>query len=271
MELKRKKPEAHILTITPDLASRILNTSPGNRRQRGWYVDLLAAAMKRDEWKVTNQGIGIDSLGRLRDAHHRLTACIKSGVPFESLVVFGLDPSVYEVIDTGIKRNVEDLLDIESRIAQPLRLGASFTLSNQKPTAAQLKPFMKCGLYDALKALTEYCGTSRKYYSSAAMKLAAVITIMNGGNADFVMQQYRGLCLLDFDNLSSSAKGLIRQVNSKKVNTVDQRDTLARGFKVFDFDRRDISKIQITDVDLALAAATVREVLQYHIENTEEV
>ena len=52
------------MDITPAMAKEMLETSPGNRRLRGWYVDLLAAAMKRGEWRVTSQGIGFDVIER---------------------------------------------------------------------------------------------------------------------------------------------------------------------------------------------------------------
>lgn len=100
MKFAKQKPEATVMDISPTLAKEMLETSPGNRRLRGWYVDLLAASMKRGEWRVTSQGIGFDILGRLRDAHHRLHACIKSGVSFQSVVVFGMRTDAYEVTDT---------------------------------------------------------------------------------------------------------------------------------------------------------------------------
>ena len=75
------------MDITPT-TKEMLETSPGNRRLRGWYVDLLAAAMKRGGGESYKPGIGFDLLGRLRDAHHRLNACIQAGIPFTSVVVF---------------------------------------------------------------------------------------------------------------------------------------------------------------------------------------
>ena len=46
------------------------------------------------------------------DGQHRLMACISSGTPFEALVITGLDPSVFSVIDRGATRSNGDILGI---------------------------------------------------------------------------------------------------------------------------------------------------------------
>lgn len=262
MKFAKQKPEATVMDISPTLAKEMLETSPGNRRLRGWYVDLLAASMKRGEWRVTSQGIGFDILGRLRDAHHRLHACIKSGVSFQSVVVFGMRTDAYEVTDTGMMRTYADRLDEDRAVADVLRLGCQYALNNSKPTIDQMRPIIDAGLGDAARALIEFCGSERKYYATAPMKLAACITIMNGGNADFVLQQYRALCSLDFEAMSKSAQAIVRQVDSGKARANETREVLARGFRVFDKDRHGISKIQISDADIDAAVELVRSVLR---------
>jgi hypothetical protein len=258
----RQKPEATVMDITPEMAKEMLATSAGNRRLRGWYVDMLAAAMKRGEWRVTSQGIGFDVYGRLRDAHHRLHACIQSGVTFQSVVVFGMRPDAYEVTDTGMVRTYADRLGEDRAVADVLRLGCQYVLGTTRPTIDQMRPIISAGFGDAAKALIEFCGSKRKYYSSAPMKLAACITIMNGGDADFVLRQYRAMCCLDFEAMSRSAQALVRQVDSGKTRAYDTREVLARGLRVFDKDRHGISKIQISDADMDAAVELVRSVLR---------
>jgi hypothetical protein len=258
----RQKPEATVMDITPEMAKEMLATSAGNRRLRRWYVDLLAAAMKRGEWRVTSQGIGFDLHGRLRDAHHRLHACIQSGVTFPSVVVFGMRPDAYEVTDTGMLRTYADRLGEDRAVADVLRLGCEYALGTTKPTVDQMRPIIDAGFGAAAKALVEFCGSKRKYYSSAPMKLAACITIMNGGDADFVLHQYRAMCCLDFEAMSRSAQALVRQVDSGKTHANNTREVLARGLRVFDKDRNGISKIQISDADIDAAVELVRSVLR---------
>jgi hypothetical protein len=262
MKFAKSKAEATVMDITPAVAKEMLETSPGNRRLRVWYVDMLAAAMKRGEWRVTSQGIGFDVLGRLRDAHHRVNACIQSGVSFPSVVVFGMRTDAYEVTDTGMVRTYADRLDEDRAVADVLRLGCQYALGSTKPTIDQMRPIIDAGFGDAARSLIEFCGSKRKYYATAPMKLAACITIMNGGNADFVLHQYRAMCSLDFDAMSKSAQALVRQVDSGKTRANDTREVLARGFRVFDKDRNGISKIQISDADIDAAVELVRSVLR---------
>jgi hypothetical protein len=266
MKFARQKPEAAVMEISPALAKEMLETSPGNRRLRKWYVDLLAAAMKRGEWRVTSKGIGFDDLGRLRDAHHTLNAVIKSGVIIQSVVVFGMRTDAYEVIDTGLLRTYADRLDEDRRVADTLRLGCQYAIGTTKPTVDQMRPIINAGFGDAARSLIEFCGTARKYYSSAPMKLAACVTIMNGGDADYVLQQYRALCNLEFEFMSKSAQSLVRQVDSGKTRANDSREVLARGFRVFDRDRGDVSRIQISQPDLDAAVELVRSVLRYSVD-----
>jgi hypothetical protein len=263
MKFAKQKAEATVMDITPAMAKEMLETSPGNRRLRGWYVDLLAAAMKRGEWRVTSQGIGFDVIGRLRDAHHRLNACIQSGVSFPSVVVFGMRTDAYEVTDTGMVRTYADRLDEDRAVADVLRLGCHYALGTFKPTIDQMRPIIDAGIGDAARSLIKFCGSKRKYYATAPMKLAACIAIMNGENADFVLQQYRALCSLDFNAMSKSAQALVRHVDSGKARaTTHTREVLARGFRVFDRDLHGVSRIQISDADIDAAVELVRSVLR---------
>jgi len=259
-------PKAWVQTITPELAKDLLATSPGNRKLRQWYVHLLAGAMKRNEWRVTSQGIGIDHLGRLRDAHHRLHACIYGNVPFTTVIVSGLRDDAYEVIDTGMLRTYADRLDEHKAVADVFRLGCSMALGTQKPTIDQMRPIIDAGLGDAARSLFEFCGTSRRYFSSAPMKLAACATIMAGGDADFVLLQYRALVLLDFESMSPSAQALVRQVESGRTKANDTREVVARGLRVFDRERAAVSKIQVSEADIDAAAEFVRSTLRRSVE-----
>lgn len=265
----RSKPEATIMTITPEVAAELLATSPGNRRKRGWYIDLLASAMKRGEWRVTSQGIGIDINGHLRDAHHRLSACVQAGVPIQSVVVFGMSISAFEVIDTNLVRTLADRMTVDQREAEVFRLAGTFVFGTNKPTVEQLHPLVDAGLGDATKTLLDYCGAARKFYSSAGMKLAACVSLMNGGRPDFILGQYRALCVLDFDVMVPSAKALIRQVEGGKISATQSREVLARGLRVFDEDRANVQRIQVSDADTTAAVSFTRAILERSLEDYE--
>lgn len=264
MNFTRVTEEAMVMMINPELASELLAQSAGNRRTRKWYVEHLAGVMRRGEWRVTSQGIGIDIFGHLRDGHHRLMACIQSGVTIKSIVVMGLRVDAYQVIDIGMKRNLGDLLGTDEKLAQIYSYVGSLFFGGKAGTVDQLRPIIyESGLHEAAVLLLEYCNSSVRYFSCAAIKTAACAMIMNGGNSDFILKQYRALVLKDFDNMTQSAVALCRQEASgrAKTKTDFRHEALARGLRVFDQDRANISRIQVSDADIASAPAFVRSVI----------
>ena len=261
MNFKTKIVQTIKINVTPELAKQMLGTSIGNRKLRVWHVDMLAALQQRGEWKLTHQGAAFDSNGALRDAHHRLHACIKSGITVPMLVTTGLDPASFDAVDQGINRTLSDITGIESRVAEPLRLGTSYARKTTRVTSTQVQEIASGGLLTALTNLVAYSGAAKRFYSTAPMKLAAAATIMNGGDSNFVMTQYRALCTLNFDAMSQCAKALVRQVESSKARSNEHRETTARGLRVFDINRANISKIQVSEADISASIEMVSTLL----------
>jgi hypothetical protein len=257
-----KTPDARVMVITPEAAEAMLQSSAGNRRYRQWYVDLLSASIKRGEWRVTSQGIGFDTFGRLRDGHHRLSGVLLAKTSIRSVVVFGLQTDAYEVIDIGMVRTYADRLNERRDVADVLRLGAEIATGGSRPSIDQMRPIIDSGLGRAATALVEFCGSKQKYFSSAAMKLAACVSIMNGGAPDFILNQYRAMCHSDFNSMSQASQALVRQVNSGKATATMKREAIARGLRVFDQDRQHVTKIQVSDADTNSAVEFVRTVLR---------
>jgi hypothetical protein len=58
-------------------------------------VDRYAEEMRLGVWALNGKSLIFDSNGRLLNGQHRLTACAQSGVPLVTLVVRGVNPSVF--------------------------------------------------------------------------------------------------------------------------------------------------------------------------------
>ena len=259
-------PQCAVVNITPELASALLSTNNRNRRVRGWYVNQLADAMMRGEWKVTSQGVGIDCRGNLIDAQHRLMACEMSGKSFESVVVWGLPEKSFEVTDTGMKRSASDLLCIDKRVVEVVTLGASiFYGCGGTTTSEQQKKIAATGLLQSAAMLIHSCGTTSKVFSSAPVKLAACISIMDTGQAGYIQHQYNSIVKSNFGEMSPAAQALYKQVQAGHARSTDRYDLLARAFKVFDPTLRHVSKIQIGKDDCSHAAERVRRVLKMSV------
>lgn len=256
---------SNVELVTPEKARDWLKTSIGNRKLRMDHCKSLSNAIRRGEWLVTHQGIAFDSSGALRDGHHRLTAICIADIAVQIMVTRGLDAVATDAMDQGARRQTADILSIDKRIAEPLKLGAVLAFATPRPTIPQVRQIANGGLFDAVADLVGFCGATRRFYSSAPMKLAASIQVMNGERAEFVYEQYRSLCALDFDSMTVSAKSLVRQVDSKHANAINSRETVARGLRVFEEGRRDITRIQVSEADIESAQAFVRFVLRKSI------
>jgi hypothetical protein len=114
-----KKPEAHIITVTPDMADAWLDLNEHNRRLRpeavaGWAVD-----MSFKDWKLNGETVKFTKSGRLIDGQHRLSAIITSGEPMETFVAIGLDEDVQSTVDIGRQRSFGDVLKLRGEKNAP--------------------------------------------------------------------------------------------------------------------------------------------------------
>ena len=176
----------------------------------------------------------------------------------------GLLPESYEVIDTGIKRNMSDLLNESSHVTTTLNAAASVVYNTPRAVPVdQMRPIIESGLYDIVKELIKHCSVTRNYYSSARFRLAACATILGGGDKQYVLQQYAALCRLNFKLMSNQSMTLVKQVTDRKINARDNKmETLARGLRVFDTEQRESDRSDIKPEDLQQAKEFVLNALK---------
>lgn len=99
-----------IVTITPEIASRMLDMNTDNRKVRSTTVARYARDMVSGAWELNGETIKVASDGTVLDGQHRLLACKEAGVPFSTLIVQGLNHTVRETMDTGMRRTMADTL-----------------------------------------------------------------------------------------------------------------------------------------------------------------
>jgi len=76
-----------VVTVTPEIAGRWLAANcdiPFNSVQ--YKVDQYARDMLAGHWPLAGEGIRFDEADQLIDGRHRLRACVKAGVPFQTYV-----------------------------------------------------------------------------------------------------------------------------------------------------------------------------------------
>lgn len=110
---KYSKELTEITILTPEKAQSLLDTQTDQQRKRSHqHVARYADAMKRGLWRFDATPIKVDWYGNLIDGQHRLSAIIISGISIRTLMVYGLDPEVFQVLDTGKRRNLGDAFRI---------------------------------------------------------------------------------------------------------------------------------------------------------------
>lgn len=105
--------KTEIKQITPSVAGEMLKRNINNRPIREVQVEFYSQQMINNEWLFDGQPIRFSSNGGLLDGQHRLSAVIKSGVPNEFMVITGIDPEAFKVMDTGSSRSPSDVLSIQ--------------------------------------------------------------------------------------------------------------------------------------------------------------
>lgn len=113
-QLRKNPPEnSRRVTITPLLAEHILlSLNSSNRPRRSNSVKQYADDMMGGRWRLTGDTVKFGKSGILRDGQHRLAACVRAGVPFETFVLFGIEDDAFAVIDTGRKRQGDDTFSV---------------------------------------------------------------------------------------------------------------------------------------------------------------
>lgn len=114
---------ANLMAVTPEVARNWLRYNYRNRTQREQGKRDYSADMRERNFPINGSTItfsrphlaGEDELVpegsvAVMDGQHRLESCATGGVPFVTYVAFGLAPSVRHTIDTGIRRQLNDVL-----------------------------------------------------------------------------------------------------------------------------------------------------------------
>jgi hypothetical protein len=100
-------------TITPAIAEKWLANNPSNRKLKEAAVEAYTAQMRADRWLLNGEALVFDISGALLNGQHRLTACVKAGASFSTVVVRGVERSAFTTMDTGSRRSANDVLGMQ--------------------------------------------------------------------------------------------------------------------------------------------------------------
>lgn len=102
-----------VMEITPEIAKDLLGDDNEHQRNKSVsHVAFLANEMESGRWQMNGEPIIVSNTGRVLDGQHRLTACIKCGKSFKTIVVSGVPDECFKTIDTGMKRTTGNILQM---------------------------------------------------------------------------------------------------------------------------------------------------------------
>ena len=110
MAKAKPKMKCKVVTITPKMASKLLDSNPNNRNINQARVSEYSQTIGTGHWLETGESIIINWDGDLMDGQHRLLGCEDSGKPIVSVVVTDVDPAAYVAIDQGQIRSAAQIL-----------------------------------------------------------------------------------------------------------------------------------------------------------------
>ena len=239
------------MDITPQQAAEFLKLNATNRPIRPSWVRTLCGIIERGEWVLTHQGIAITSENLLIDGQHRLQAIVNTGITVQMMVSFDCDPESFKVIDSGVKRSVQDQLRV------PVAVGALARLvwrlpnhkSNNPATSQQIEHTLEWAK-EPIEAVV-HAVTKKTKFNSAPIQLAIVGHHMAGHSN--VIGEFKAFYQLDFDSMPPAVKTLAKQIIDGKASArTDIWDLVARSWRAFT-PGTETGKVQIKDSGVAIA------------------
>lgn len=102
-----------VVTVTPEMARQLLEQNTRNRKVSKTNYGRVLEAMSQGEWELNGEAIKIARNGQILDGQHRLMVSAENDIPFQTLIVYGLESETQDTMDTGKSRTVADVLTIE--------------------------------------------------------------------------------------------------------------------------------------------------------------
>lgn len=100
--------QTSIINITPAKAKLYLKQNIGNRPLKEAHIRFLTGEIEKGNWKCNGESIKIGKNKQIVDGQHRLSAIVKANKSIKTVVMTGLDPDVFDTIDTGKNRSPGD-------------------------------------------------------------------------------------------------------------------------------------------------------------------
>jgi hypothetical protein len=104
--------------ITPEAAQVILDQHmPVNRNLIESQAAALVKHILAGTFTITGETLIFNTAGHCINGKHRLTACVRANQPIRVLVVLGVEPEVFKLLDQHVRRNTSHVLGMLGEVS----------------------------------------------------------------------------------------------------------------------------------------------------------
>ena len=105
---------SEIVSVTPDLARRLLEVNDCNRPIKPRLLDRIEHDIRNGQWRLNGEPIIVSEDGRLNDGQHRLMAIIAADKAVQSFMAFGVPRDSRFTVDLGDVRTTVDFMKMKT-------------------------------------------------------------------------------------------------------------------------------------------------------------
>jgi hypothetical protein len=242
-----------VINLTPEMAREWL-PRVRTRPLIPSHAETLRQICMRGEWVLSTVPMCVRKDGSIGGGLHRLTAISKcpDGMVFPVRVLFGCTDAEIAAGDSGRPWSHAAILGESERLTQCARTMAHiYRASGVGLSSTYLVPFVDF-LRPAHTKLLEYAPHCAKLVTSAPMRLAACLTMLEGGNEKYVLSTYRAMSLKDYANMPPIAAAFMRQASDMKLHADKLGDLLTRAHRVFSAREAQKSSLAVKDASAGL-------------------
>lgn len=111
---RHNEQEMQQISVTPELAASWLELNTNNRPLSPLTVKKYTLEMNAGTWRhPTGEALIFDNHNVIQQGQHRLHAVVQSGKTIQFWVMFNADPDDFQVIDSGKKRTIGDVMSMQ--------------------------------------------------------------------------------------------------------------------------------------------------------------
>lgn len=111
----KKSPCAEIINLTPVLASLLLERNPANRPISKTGKSEIRQDIASGRYVFNGESIIVSDTGVLNDGQHRCLNVLETGIPIQTVIVFGPKEETRFTVDTGKSKTVSNFLAMKGR------------------------------------------------------------------------------------------------------------------------------------------------------------